>query len=127
MRCVGRHKKADFQIVEPASRATPGGSLKRGLALKPRFVFQAVVARQTGDKLFAYPGVQNAAHVLARNPGHCCDVALANILMDEDAAATDVLTEGLRQIQQCPRDTAVERQEASRRHYGVNVAQPRCE
>src|SRR5712671_6038851 len=97
-------------------------ALQRALALELGLVFQAIVARQPAHQLVADPVVENAADVLARDPGHGGDVALADLLPDENAALADVLAERLREIEQRPRHTALERQKASGRDHAVGVA-----
>src|ERR1041385_1417923 len=99
--------------------------LKFDLAFESRLVLQAIVAGEPRDDLGAHPIVHNAADILARDAGHGGKVALAHFLADDDAALTDVLAESVREIDECTRDAALERQETSRRHDLVGVAQPR--
>ena len=87
-------------------------------------VLQAVVARQPADQLEPDPFVQDAADVLARDPGHRGDVALADLLADQDAALADRLAERFRKIKQRPRHAALQRKKTSRGEHSVGVAQP---
>src|SRR5262249_51144241 len=48
------------------------------LAFKRRLVFQAVVAGEPAHQRAAHPVLQNPADVLARNPRHGGDIALAH-------------------------------------------------
>src|SRR4051812_23647502 len=100
-------------------------SLDSALALEPLLVLEAVIARQPADQLVANPVVEDAADVLAGDPGHGGDLALADLLANDNPALAHVMAEGLGKIEQRAGDPALERQEASGRHHAVGVAQPR--
>src|SRR5688572_14491766 len=89
--------------------------LQLNLALQLFPVLQAVVARQPGDELEPDPFVQDARDVLARDPGHCGDIALADLLADQNASVADRLAERLGKIEQGARDAPFQRQKASSR------------
>ena len=97
-----RSRCPELWITSPISRSQLSTSL------------QAVIAGRGGVTTLApHPVVQDAADVLARDAGHRGEVALADLLPDDDAAAADVLAEGIREVEQRARDAALERQEAS--------------
>src|SRR6202051_3347859 len=100
-------------------------NLKLGFDLQLRLVFEAIIAGQPADQLAALPVVEDAADILARDAGHGGEVALPDLLADDDAAGADILAEIVRQFEQRAGDAAAQRQEASGRDDGVRFTQPR--
>src|SRR4051812_1318677 len=100
-------------------------ALDGALAFQLLLVLEAVIARQPAHQLVADPIVENAADVLAGDARHGGDLALADLLANEDPALAHILAEGFGKIEQRAGDPALERQEASGRHHPVGVAQPR--
>ena len=70
-----------------------------GFLFQLRLVLKAIITGQSADKLAALPVVENAAHVLARDAGHGGDIALPDLLANDDAARADVLAEIFRQFE----------------------------
>ena len=91
--------------------AAPHNSLKLSLRLKPRLVLKAIIAGQAAHQLASPPIIENAAEILARNASHSGKVALSNLLVDHNAAGSDIPTKVFRKLEQCPRDATFERQE----------------
>src|SRR6266516_687118 len=73
------------------------------LALELFLVFEAIVAGKPAHDGITLPFVQDPADVLARDSGHCGEVALAHLLMDQDASGAYVASERLREAEQRPR------------------------
>ena len=88
--------------------------LRFSLRLKPRQVLKAIIARQAAHQLAPPPIIENAAEILARNASHSGKVALSNLLVNHNAAGSDIPTEVFREFEQCPRDPTFEREETSR-------------
>jgi hypothetical protein len=49
------------------------------------------------------PVLEHAAYIFASDAGHCRQIALVDLLPNENAPAANVLAERLGQAQQCPR------------------------
>jgi hypothetical protein len=82
----------------------PHCSLKLSLGLKPRLVLKAIIAGQAAHQLATPPIIENAAEILARDPSHSGKIALSNLLVNHNAAGSDVPTEFVRELEQRPRD-----------------------
>ena len=83
-------------------------SLKFSLGLQTRFVLKAIIAGQTGHQFAAPPIIENAAEILARNASHRRKVALPNLLVNHNAAGSDIPTEVFCELEQRPRDPTFE-------------------
>jgi hypothetical protein len=77
----------------------PHCSLKLSLGLKPRLVLKAIIAGQAAHQLATPPIIENAAEILARNASHSGKIALSNLLVNHNAAGSDIPTEVLRELQ----------------------------
>src|SRR5580704_534693 len=119
---AGRPKR-DKERQPP--RSARGAGLEFGLVPQLLFVFQAIIARQPAYELTAFPIVENTADIFARDAGHGGEVALADLLADDDAAGADILAEILGQFEKCTGDPAAQRQEASSGDHRVGFAQAR--
>ena len=69
-------------------------AVRIGLPFDSSPVLQAIVAGKTADQLAVHPLLQDAADIFACNAGHCSEVALRDLLPQDDTPAADVATEG---------------------------------
>ena len=91
----------------------PHDSLKFSLRLKPRLVLKAIITRQAAHQLASPPIIENAAEILARDPSHSGKIALSNLLVNHNAAGSDVPTEVFCELEQRPRDPTFKLEETS--------------
>ena len=89
---------------ETTNSAVPHDSLKFSLRLKPRLVLKAIIAGRAAHQLATPPIIENAAEILARDPSHSGKVALSNLLVNHNAAGSDIPTELFRELEQRPCD-----------------------
>src|SRR5262249_47201673 len=108
-------RRAGVASKHPSSNisADRGSRWKRRLSLRVTFqgslVLDAVVAGETADQLALHPILQQPAEVLPRHAGNRSEVALADLVTDQDATRTDVLAEGISEAQQRPRGSRSDR------------------
>jgi len=57
------------------------------------FILDAIKARQSTNHFAALPIIDNATSALTRYSGHCREIALTNLLADDNPSGADVLTE----------------------------------
>jgi hypothetical protein len=69
-----------------AHRFSCPSSLQLNLALELSLVLKIVIARLSTHELAAFPVLENPGHVLARHPGHGGEIALLDLLTDNDPA-----------------------------------------
>ena len=112
-RAQNRHVSSDIVFL--------GSHLR--FAFERGAVFEAVIAGEPAQQLVAHPVVEDAADVLARDARHRGEIALRDLLADQDAARADVVAERFREAEQRLRDAAFQRQEAHRGDDIVGVAQ----
>ena len=96
-------------------------------ALKLRLVLKAIIAGKVAHQLVALPVIKNAADSFARDAGQGGEVALTDLLMNDDAARSDVFPEIFSKLEQGAGDAAAERQETLRGDCNVGLAQARGE
>src|SRR6516225_5200388 len=60
--------------------------LELGFHFQLHFILDAIITGQPADELAALPVIENAAETFAGNAGHCREIALADLLVDHDAA-----------------------------------------
>jgi hypothetical protein len=65
-------------------------------------------SRTTAHQFAAPPIIENAAEILARNASHRRKVALPNLLVNHNAAGSDIPTEVFCELEQRPRDPTFE-------------------
>src|SRR5580704_2821683 len=97
--------------------------LQLRFVLQLRLVLKAIIAGQAADQLAALPVVEDAADIFAGDAGHRSNVALSDLLADDDATRADVLAEMLRKLEQGRGNAAFERQETPGRDHRVGLAQ----
>src|SRR5258708_35483763 len=85
--------------LEPSAYHAGNPLLAVRLALERCLVLHAVVAGEAFDQRVAHPFLQDAAEILPGYPGHRGEIALAHLLMDQDAAGADLLAECVREAQ----------------------------
>jgi len=73
-------------------------ALKFSFLLKPRLVLKTIIAGQAAHQLASPPIIENAAEVLARDPGHSSKVTLSNLLVNHNAVGSDIPTEIFREL-----------------------------
>jgi hypothetical protein len=86
--------------------------LELGFLLQPLFILDAIIAGQSADQLAALPVGENAAETFTRDARHRREIALADLLVDDDAASANILAEVVRQVEQRAGNTAAQRQES---------------
>ena len=64
-------------------------------ALKPCPVLKTVITRQAAQELLTFPLIDNAADIGASDASHGREIALPNLLMNDNAPGSDVLAEAL--------------------------------
>jgi hypothetical protein len=67
--------------------------------LQLRFVLDAIIAGQSADEVAALPVGENAAETFTRDARHRREIALADLLVDDDAASANILAEVVRQVE----------------------------
>ena len=77
-----------------------------GFMFKLRLVLKAIIAGQSAHQLAAFPIIEDAAHILARYARHGGDIALPDLLSDDNAARADILAEILSEFEQGRSDAA---------------------
>ena len=90
-------------------------------ALEFRFVLKAIVTGQATHDFAAFPILEDTAQVFAGNSGHGREVALPDLVLDDDAVRSDIPPEMIRQFEQRKGNATLQRQEApsSDRHVGL--------
>jgi hypothetical protein len=69
------------------------------------------------------PVLQDSIRVFTGEAGHSREVALCDLLPDQDAPAADVVAECCRKVEQDARHAALQREEGRCRQCGVGLAQ----
>jgi hypothetical protein len=77
----------------------PYSSLKFSLGLYPRLVLQAIIAGQACYQLASPPIIEDATDILARNASHSGKIGLSDLLMNYNAARSDIPTKVFRELQ----------------------------
>src|SRR6266576_5349524 len=98
-----------------------------GLARELSFIVDEIVAGGVADQSAPLQFGQGAADVFARDAGHAGNVALPDLVQDDDAPRVRLLTEMLGKFQQGARHARLDAEEACRRHRLVGLAQARDE
>ena len=60
-------------------------------------VLQAIITREPRQIFLPHPFIDNATDILTRNAGHCCEIALCDLLLDQNLTGPDVLPECFRE------------------------------
>jgi hypothetical protein len=90
-------------------------------ALEFRFVLKAIVTRQATHDFAAFPILEDTAQVFAGYSSHGRQVALPNLVPNDDAVRSDLPPEMIRQFEQRTGNPTSQRQEAPSgdRHVGL--------
>ena len=83
--------------------------LQMSFLLKRRFALDAIVSGDAAHQLASLPICQNPVDVLAGDASYGGKIRLAELLPNDDAASTDLLTEMLGHLKQRQRDPAAQR------------------
>jgi hypothetical protein len=105
--------------------ASPRKNSKLQFLFELRPALDAVITGQSGNQLQTHPLIENSAYIFARNARHGRDVALAQLLPNDDTTTADLVAESFGKVKQCSRDPAFDRQERSRRNNLIGIAQAR--
>ena len=81
-------------------------------ALEFRFVLKAIVTGQATHDFAAFPILEDTAQVFAGNSGYGREVALPDLVLDDDAVRPDIPPEMIRQFEQRTGNATSQRQEA---------------
>src|SRR6266403_2967582 len=98
-----------------------------GLARELSYIVDEIVAGGLADQSAPLQLGQGAADVFARDAGHAGNVALPDLVQDDDAPRVRLLTEMFGKFQQGARDARLDAEEACRRHRLIGLAQARDE
>ena len=102
-------------------------SLQLCFVFKLGLVLEEVIAGDGAHQLAALPVVEDAVHGFARQASHGGEVALPDLLADDDATRPNILAEMFRQFEQGAGDAAFKWQEASGCEHNVRFTQARGE
>ena len=93
-------------------------------ALEFRFVLKVIVTRPAAQDFAAFPILKDTAQVFAGNSSHGREVALPDLVLNDDAVRSDIPPEMIRQFEQRKGNATLQRQEAPRsdRHVGLAKA-----
>jgi hypothetical protein len=93
-------------------------------ALEFRFVLKAIVTGQATHDFAAFPILEDTAQVFAGNSGHGREVALPDLVLNNDAVRSDIPPEMFRQFEQRKATQTLQRRSSQQRpprwsHVGV--------
>src|SRR5262245_18234022 len=100
-------------------------ALKLGLVLEQRLVFKAVVAGQPAHQIAPLLVIKDTADIYAGDAGHSGEIALSDLLPDDDAARADNLATILSQFEKRTGHAAAQRQKTPRGDGRIGLAQAR--
>src|SRR5258708_35424613 len=87
-----------------------------GLAQEFSLVVDEKIAGRLTDQSAPLQFGQGSADIFARDARHCRDVALPDLVEDDDSSGFRLAAEMLRKLDQCARDARLDGQEACRYH-----------
>src|SRR4051794_39845918 len=102
-------------------------AVRIGLPFDSSPVLQAIVPGKTAHQFAVHPLLQDAADIFAGNAGHRSEIALRDLLPQDDTPAADVATERFSEVEQRPGHASLDGQEAGCCERVVRVAQTACQ
>src|ERR1700685_921675 len=102
---VGKPRRGHGYIYGTARQM----SLELGFEFELRIILEAIIARQPAHQLAALPVVEDTADIFARDAGHGGEVALPDLLADDDPPGADVLAEIPGELEQSQGHPAAQR------------------
>ena len=93
-------------------------------ALEFRYFLKAIVSGPAAHDFAAFPILKDAVHVFASNSSHGSEVALGDLMLNDDAVRSDLPPEMIRQFEQRESNATSQRQKASSCDRQVGLAAP---